>query len=217
MVRPIKQITSKGRPFSEHVSSDASVGRPGKRPGQKQASEPITEKSSRRRSEAALRTMQWFQRGLPQTSWPAMRSGRGNRVNDGRIPGRGGGVQQASDGAVRRQAKGPDPIGPLACRRLRSRSACGDPAGVGIEVFGSGLVLLRRGSDEPTPSGLLETIAVAVHGQDADVVGEPVEQRAGQPFRSQDRGTVLEGQVRGDDGRARRSPCWTDLSVWPTV
>jgi hypothetical protein len=93
MVRPIKQITSKGRPFSEHVSSNASVGRPGKRPGQKQTSEPITEKSSRRRSEAAPSTMQWFQRGLPQTSWPAMRSGCGNRVNGGRIPGRGGGVR----------------------------------------------------------------------------------------------------------------------------
>jgi hypothetical protein len=214
MVRPIKQITSKGRPFSEHVPSDASVGRPWKRLGQKQASEPITEKSSRRRSEAALRTMQWFQRGLPQTSWPAMRSGRGNRVNGGWIPGRGGGVQLASDGAERRQAKGPDR--PIACGRLRSRSACRDLAGVGIWVLGSGLVLLRRGSGEPTPSGLLETIAVAVHGQDADVVGEPVELRWSAvpipgPRYSPRR------QVRGDDGRARRSPCWTDLSVWPTV
>ena len=49
------------------------------------------------------------------------------------------------------------------------------------------------------PGGLTETIAVAVHGEDADVVRQPVEQRAGEPFRAQHRGPVLERQVGGND------------------
>ena len=48
--------------------------------------------------------------------------------------------------------------------------------------------------------GLLEAIAVAIHGQDADVVSEPVEQRAGQPLRSQNLRPVLEWQIGGDVG-----------------
>src|SRR5690606_17473960 len=80
-----------------------------------------------------------------------------------------------------------------------SGSGDGNLAGVGIGDLG-GLVLLR-----PTGAaagGLLEPVAVAVHGQDADVVGEPVEQRAGEPFRSQNLRPVLERQVGGDDGRS---------------
>ena len=49
---------------------------------------------------------------------------------------------------------------------------------------------------------LLEAEAVAVHLQDVDVVGEPVEQRAGEPFRAQDFGPFGEGQVAGDHRRA---------------
>ena len=69
-------------------------------------------------------------------------------------------------------------------------------------MFGSGLVLLRHDVAAPAASGLFEAITVAVHGRDADVVGEPVEQRACETLRSQDRGPILEGQVRGHDGRA---------------
>ena len=59
--------------------------------------------------------------------------------------------------------------------------------------------MLRPGGGAPTPSGLLQPVAVAVHRQDADVVGEPVEQRTGQPLAAQHLGPVLERQVGGDD------------------
>jgi hypothetical protein len=49
---------------------------------------------------------------------------------------------------------------------------------------------------------LLETEAIAVHLQDMDVVGEAVEQRAGEPFRAKDFGPFREGQIAGDHGRA---------------
>ena len=69
--------------------------------------------------------------------------------------------------------------------------------GVGlIACFGGGLVLLRRDSRGVTSSGgLFEAVAVAVHGQDVDMVGEPVEQRAGEPLGPQDRRPVFKGQV----------------------
>jgi hypothetical protein len=46
--------------------------------------------------------------------------------------------------------------------------------------YDTGLVLLRPSGGAAAASRLLEAVAVAVHGQDADVVGEPVEQRAGE-------------------------------------
>mgnify|MGYP002386131676 FL=1 len=121
-------------------------------------------------------------------------------VNGGRIPGQRGGVKAghlhwgAADMARA-------PIGALAISRSRDCSG-DDLAGFGIGFIDGGLVLLRRGGGAPATSGLPEAVAVAVHRQDADVVGQPVEQRAGQTLRSQDGRPVLEGQVRGDDGRA---------------
>ena len=48
-----------------------------------------------------------------------------------------------------------------------------------------------------------EAAAVAVHLQDMDVVGEPVQQRAGEAFRSEHLGPLVERQVGGDqDGAA---------------
>lgn len=44
-------------------------------------------------------------------------------------------------------------------------------------------------------SRLFEAVAVAVHGQDVDMVGEPVEQRADEPLGPQDRRPVFKGQV----------------------
>ena len=49
---------------------------------------------------------------------------------------------------------------------------------------------------------LLEPVALAVHLQDMDMVGDAVEQRAGEALAGKDRGPFLEGQVRGDDGGA---------------
>jgi hypothetical protein len=45
-----------------------------------------------------------------------------------------------------------------------------------------GLVLLRLGRGAAETGGLPQAIAVAGHGQDADVVGEAVQQRAGEPL-----------------------------------
>ena len=62
-------------------------------------------------------------------------------------------------------------MGPAGCR---SRS------GVGGAAFAA---------------ALLEPEAVAVHLQDVDVVGEPVEQGSGEPFGAEDFGPLVEGQV----------------------
>ena len=58
-------------------------------------------------------------------------------------------------------------------------SAVGDFARIWID--GGGLVLLClcfAGGGAVATGGLLEAIAVAVHGEDADVVGEPVQESA---------------------------------------
>ena len=44
----------------------------------------------------------------------------------------------------------------------------------------------------------LEPVAFAVHLQDVDVVGEPVQQSAGEALRAEDLGPLVEGQVGGD-------------------
>ena len=64
--------------------------------------------------------------------------------------------------------------------------------------------MLRPGGGDAAAAcgGLLEAVAVAVHGQDADVMGEPVEQRAGQALGAEYLGPVLERKVGGDDRRA---------------
>src|SRR5215813_13010409 len=50
---------------------------------------------------------------------------------------------------------------------------------------------------------LFEAIAVAVHFEDVDVVGEPIEQRAGQPLGPEHAGPFVERQIGGDnDGAA---------------
>jgi hypothetical protein len=49
---------------------------------------------------------------------------------------------------------------------------------------------------------LLEAVALAVHLQDVHVVGEAVQQCAGQPFRPQHFGQLLKGQVAGHQRRA---------------
>jgi len=46
-----------------------------------------------------------------------------------------------------------------------------------------------------------EAVAVAVHLEDVDVVGELVENGAGQAFGTEHAGPLVERQVAGDDGR----------------
>ena len=47
-----------------------------------------------------------------------------------------------------------------------------------------------------------EAVAVAVHLQDVDVVGEPVQQRAGEALRTEHLGPLIERQVGGDQDGA---------------
>ena len=47
-------------------------------------------------------------------------------------------------------------------------------------------------------AALAETVAVAIHLEDADVMGQPVEERPGQAFGAEGLGPFLEGQVAGD-------------------
>ena len=49
---------------------------------------------------------------------------------------------------------------------------------------------------------LPETIAVAVHLENVDVVGEPIEQRTGQPLGAEHAGPFVERQIAGNDGGA---------------
>ena len=63
-------------------------------------------------------------------------------------------------------------------------SGAGYFAGIGIYDFRGGRVLLRPGVRAATALGLLEPIAVAVHGQYADVMRQAIKQSAGEPFRS---------------------------------
>ena len=47
------------------------------------------------------------------------------------------------------------------------------------------------------PPGAWEAVALAVHLQDVDVVGEPVQQRAGEAFRAEDSGPLVKGEIGG--------------------
>ena len=67
------------------------------------------------------------------------------------------------------------------------------------ELRASLLRCRRCGGVLPTA---LESVAVAVHLQDMDVVGEPVQQRAGEAFRSEHLGPLVERQVGGDQDGA---------------
>ena len=51
-------------------------------------------------------------------------------------------------------------------------------------------------------AALLEAVAVAVHLEDVDVMREAIQQSAGEAFRTEDFGPLLERQVGGDHGRA---------------
>ncbi len=53
----------------------------------------------------------------------------------------------------------------------------------------------------PSPARL-QAVALAVHLEDVDVVGQPVEQRAGEPFGAEDARPLVERQVAGDQDRA---------------
>src|SRR5215469_15271020 len=49
---------------------------------------------------------------------------------------------------------------------------------------------------------LFEAVTVAVHFEDVDVVGQPIEQRAGQPLGAEHTGPLVERQIGSDNNRA---------------
>src|SRR4051812_20724850 len=53
-----------------------------------------------------------------------------------------------------------------------------------------------------SPPAGLEAVALAVHLEDVDVVGEPVEERAGEPLGAEHARPLVERQVAGDQDRA---------------
>ena len=78
----------------------------------------------------------------------------------------------------------------------RAGGACG-PTGSSVGwVVGS---VRRRGL---TPAALVEPVALAIHLEDVDVVGEAVEESAGKPLGAEHLGPFVEGQIGGDQGRA---------------
>ena len=70
---------------------------------------------------------------------------------------------------------------------------------VAVRLFFVGFFRSLRGSVLPAA---LEPVAVAVHFQDVDVVGEPVQQGSGEAFRAEDLGPLVEGKVGGHHDRA---------------
>jgi hypothetical protein len=54
----------------------------------------------------------------------------------------------------------------------------------------------------PALLALFESIAVAVHFEAVDVVGQPIEQRAGQPLGPEHAGPLVERQIAGDESGA---------------
>jgi len=83
-------------------------------------------------------------------------------------------------------------------------------------VFGGGGAPKRSEGGPPPPkrvgdaglagsdafaAALLEAVGVGVHLQDVDVVGDAIEQCAGEPFGAEDLGPLVEWQVAGDQRR----------------
>ena len=51
-------------------------------------------------------------------------------------------------------------------------------------------------------SAVLKPEAIAVHLEDVDMMGEAIEQRAGQSLGAEHAGPLIEGQIAGHDDRA---------------
>ena len=68
----------------------------------------------------------------------------------------------------------------------RVGGTCGPSGSSGWRSLGLGFVF---------GLALLEPEALAVHLEDMDVMGQAVEERAGEAFRSEDLGPFIEGQV----------------------
>ena len=67
----------------------------------------------------------------------------------------------------------------------------------GVLKIESGVVRIIRDLGDSALSATLEAVAVAVHLQDVDMVGEAVQQRSGETLRAEDLGPLVEGKVGG--------------------
>ena len=76
----------------------------------------------------------------------------------------------------------------------------GGPSCVSRSCLGGVGRLIVDGGVASAPLALPEPVAVAVHFQDMDVVGQPIEQGAGQAFGCEYAGPFVERQIAGDDG-----------------
>jgi hypothetical protein len=68
----------------------------------------------------------------------------------------------------------------------------------------------RRGGHASSRLRLSEPIALPVHLEDVDMMGEVIEQRAGQTLIAEYARPLVEGQIGGDDGRGARR--WLNAS-----
>src|SRR3954469_14736583 len=59
--------------------------------------------------------------------------------------------------------------------------------------------------------GVLQAVGLAVHFEDVNVVGQPIEQRAGETLGTEHAGPFLERQVGGEEGRAALMALAEDL------
>ena len=77
------------------------------------------------------------------------------------------------------------------------------PRGALLIWWSAGLLLAGVGPGRAlTVLALSETIALTVHLEDVDVMGEAVEERAGQALGAEHAGPLVERQIAGDDDRA---------------
>ncbi len=94
------------------------------------------------------------------------------------------------------EVHGRDPRALRSARQIADAAArvggtCGPSGSSGCRSGGAGFGF-----------ALLEPEALAVHLEDMDVVGQAVEERTGEAFRSNDLGPFIEGQVGSDESRA---------------
>src|SRR5579859_2374477 len=80
---------------------------------------------------------------------------------------------------------------------LSSSFSSSSPAGLFLDGFSG---VLARGL-ALAPTALLEPVAVAVHLEDMDFVGQPIEQCAGQTLGAEDFGPFVERQIAGYEDR----------------
>ena len=109
-------------------------------------------------------------------------------VNGGAKVGQRGGVkagQWREDAPTCKGARS----GPFACRRRKivPELTDGNFASVWIDYLGGGPFVRVGGGEFPGTRGLRQPITLAIHRQDVDMVGQPVEERAGQALRAEHR------------------------------